>query len=173
MLCTVLSISMTVAAQTKSITIKVAGNCDMCQNKIEQSALVAGAISAAWDADLQQLSITLDEKVNSVDIEKAIAAAGYDTEHIQGDTTAYSNLPHCCQYERTYNYADIKVGCCTTSGDATTCCKKDDQQATCCKHEGNNSTCYKADDKGDCCKADKGCCSASTLHGEACCNEGK
>lgn len=165
MICSILSLSMAVAAQTKTITIKVAGNCEMCQSKIEQSALGAGATSAAWDADLKQLSITMEEKANSLDIEKAIAAAGYDTEHIKGDATAYSNLPHCCQYERTADYSDAKAACCSTSSDSSTCCKQDDKSLTCCKHDGNHSTC---------CTADMSCCSAATTHqGEACCKDGK
>ncbi len=172
-ICSILSFSLVSTAQTKSVTIKVAGNCEMCQNNIEQSALGAGATSASWNADLQQLSITIDEKANSIDVEKAIAAAGYDTENIQGDSTAYSNLPHCCQYERTTDYSSAKAECCTSYSDATTCCNHEDKDATCCKHDGNNSSCCKAENKDACCKADKSCCTASTRQGEACCKEGK
>ena len=143
----------------------------MCKTKIEKTALGTGVINAAWDAETQLLSITIDEKTNTLDIEKAIAAVGYDTEHIQADATAYSNLPHCCQYERSAVYSDEKTSCCKSTGDSVSCCKHGDMNSACCKHDGEKESCcaQKEDgSKADCCKAGKTCCSSDNDHNSCC-----
>lgn len=176
-LCGFLSLTIGLAAQSKTVTIKVAGSCEMCKTKIEKTALGTGAVNAAWDAETQLLSLTINEKTNTLDIEKAIAATGYDTEHIQGDATAYSNLPHCCQYERTAVYNEEKAGCCKSHGDSAACSNKDDMTTTCSKHNDNKdaSCCAPLADgsKADCCKADKACCSSDKDHASCCGKDAK
>lgn len=163
-LCGFLSLAMGVTAQSKTISIKVAGNCEMCKSKIEKTALGKGAVKADWDTDTQLLTLIVDEKTSSIEIEKAIAAAGYDTEHIQGDATAYNNLPHCCQYERTADYDHAKAGCCKTDGDSATCCKHNDKSASCCAPKADGS-------KADCCIEGKTCCGADMDHASCCSSE--
>jgi len=38
-------------------------------------------------------------KTNKMEIQKAVAASGYDTEKVQGNLEAYDNLPGCCKYD--------------------------------------------------------------------------
>jgi hypothetical protein len=39
-------------------------------------------------------------KTSSLDIQKSIAAVGYDTQDVKADDAAYKKLPKCCQYKR-------------------------------------------------------------------------
>jgi len=85
----------------KKQTIKVYGNCGQCKNKIEKSAISAGAGYASWNKKTKKLNIRYDPSViNPVDIERAIANAGYDTQDIKASDSAYNELEKCCQYHR-------------------------------------------------------------------------
>jgi copper chaperone CopZ len=88
-------------SSVKKETIKVYGNCEMCQSKIEKAAKTAGATTAKWDVDSKMLAVSYNTSKSSADkIEKAVAAAGYDTEHEVSTEDAFNTLPGCCQYER-------------------------------------------------------------------------
>jgi mercuric ion binding protein len=88
-------------AATKTETIKVLGNCESCQARIEKAAKVPGVSKASWDSDTKMLSLTYDpSKTNSDDIQKKIAAVGHDTEKYRADDKAYAKLPGCCKYDR-------------------------------------------------------------------------
>lgn len=87
-------------AQTTSQTIKVAGNCGMCQKNIEGAAKKAGAKKASWDKKTHVLTVSFDAaKTSNEAIQKNVAATGYDTELYAGDETAYKALEECCQYD--------------------------------------------------------------------------
>lgn len=88
-------------AATKTENIKVWGNCESCQARIEKAAKVNGVTSAKWDSDTKMLALVYDpSKTNSDDIQKKIAAVGHDTEKFKADDKAYAKLPGCCQYDR-------------------------------------------------------------------------
>jgi copper chaperone CopZ len=88
------------SAQSKTETIKVAGNCSMCQKHIETAAKKAGATEAKWNKKTKELTVSFDQSKTSDDaIQKAVAASGYDTEKYAGDEKAYNGLDECCQYE--------------------------------------------------------------------------
>ena len=88
-------------AATKTAGIKVWGNCETCQARIEKAAKVDGVSKANWDSKTQILSLVYDPaKTNSDDIQKKIAAVGHDTEKFKADDKAYAKLPGCCQYDR-------------------------------------------------------------------------
>lgn len=99
------TLSISIFAQSKQViksdTLKVWGNCDMCQEKIEKAAKKVGAVRATWDVDSKILTVAFNPaKVSMEKIEQAIATVGYDTEHLTATTKAYNALPGCCQYER-------------------------------------------------------------------------
>ena len=88
-------------AQTKTDTVKVWGNCDDCKDKIEKAAKTGGAVTADWNMDNYMLVINYAaDKTSALDIEKSIAAIGYDTQDVKADDAAYKKLPKCCQYKR-------------------------------------------------------------------------
>lgn len=85
------------------MTIKVAGNCEMCKDRIEKVAkLVAGVSSAEWNATDKLLGITFDKDLTSLEkIEKAVADSGHDTDLFRAKDDVYHSLPECCKYVRT------------------------------------------------------------------------
>lgn len=91
----------TVVATEKTETFIVLGNCGMCESIIEKSAAEAGAGKADWDMKTDQLTITFDPAVTSVDaIQKAIALAGYDNAGYKAPNDVYEKLHACCHYDR-------------------------------------------------------------------------
>lgn len=88
-------------ATTSKADLKIWGNCDMCKETIEGALKVEGIKSADWNKDTKMMAVSYDSTKISLDqIEKDIAAAGYDTEKYRGDDHTYSELPECCQYQR-------------------------------------------------------------------------
>jgi Cu(I)/Ag(I) efflux system membrane fusion protein len=82
--------------------LKVAGNCDMCKDRIETAARsVVGVTKAEWSSESQQIHLTFLSSKTTVDqIAKAIAAVGHDTEKFKASDSVYNSLPECCLYER-------------------------------------------------------------------------
>jgi len=83
-------------------TFEVNGNCDQCKKRIEKAAYsVSGVKMAIWNVETHQLNIILNEEKSSVsDVKKAIAKVGHDTDEAKATDEDYTNLHHCCQYER-------------------------------------------------------------------------
>lgn len=83
-------------------TIEVNGNCDLCKKRIEKAAFtVAGVKSAVWNVESHQLSMILnEEKCTLLDVKKAIAKVGHDTDEVKASDADYEKLHSCCQYER-------------------------------------------------------------------------
>ncbi|MGL2966566.1 heavy-metal-associated domain-containing protein [Flavobacterium sp. XGLA_31] len=81
---------------------EVNGNCEQCKKRIEKAAFsVAGVKSADWHIDDHKLHLIInEEKCSVVDVKKAIAKVGHDTDDIKADDEVYKNLHACCQYER-------------------------------------------------------------------------
>jgi len=79
----------------------VRGNCTMCKSTIEKAALsVDGVSKAEWHVDKKRIDVNYDDtKADIMDIHKAVAASGYDTDKIGGNEEAYKELPSCCQYD--------------------------------------------------------------------------
>jgi len=88
------------AAQTKTDSIKVWGNCGMCKTNIEKAAKSAGATTAKWDEDSKQLKVSYTAKTSTTKIQQAVAKAGYDTQDFTANDKAYKGLHTCCQYDR-------------------------------------------------------------------------
>ena len=82
--------------------IEVNGNCEQCQKRIQKAAFtVAGVKSANWSIETHELSLILnEEKATILDVKKAVANAGYDTDEVKATVESYDKLPGCCQYER-------------------------------------------------------------------------
>ena len=89
----------TPVAKSKTETIKVSGNCDMCKSRIEKAAKIDGVTKAEWSKKDKTLTATFDTaKTNMDEIGKKIAAAGHDTEKFKATDAAYNKLPGCCKY---------------------------------------------------------------------------
>lgn len=87
------------SATTKTETIKVSGNCEMCKASIEKAAKIDGVTKAEWSKKAKTLTASFDPAKTSIDaIGKKIAAVGYDNDKAKATDVAYNKLPGCCQY---------------------------------------------------------------------------
>ena len=96
-----IALSAAKAQDVKTDTFKVWGNCGMCKKTIEKAATVNGVQKAEWNRETKVFTLLYNPAVTTNEkIQKAIAAAGYDTEKFTGDDKAYEKLPGCCHYDR-------------------------------------------------------------------------
>lgn len=88
-------------AQDKIVETKfeVRGNCGMCEERIENAALIKGVKKAEWDKKSQTITVLFrSDKVEILEIHKAIAAVGHNTNIIKAKEEDYKKLPFCCAY---------------------------------------------------------------------------
>lgn len=90
------------AADGKTQKFKVAGNCGMCEARIEKAAKsVDGVTAADWNKETKMIEVSFDAADTDLDkVHEAIAKVGHDTEKARADDETYENLPACCKYER-------------------------------------------------------------------------
>jgi periplasmic mercuric ion binding protein len=145
-------------AQTKTETIKVWGNCGMCQKTIETAAKKAGASQATWNEETKMLAVTYKaKKTSAAEIQKSIAEAGYDTQDFTANDEAYKNLHGCCQYDRKNGGLSEVHACCSKDASGKMVCTDTKCTAACCKTEADGKkVCL---DNKAC--AEKGCCKKS------------
>ena len=81
---------------------EVNGNCEQCQKRIQKAAFsVLGVKSAEWHIDDHMLHLIInEEKCSVLDVKKAVAKAGHDTNEEKATPEVYKKLPGCCQYDR-------------------------------------------------------------------------
>ncbi len=80
----------------------VAGKCEMCKSRIENTSInIPGVTDASWAVDTRVLKVTFDKRQTTTDtIQKTIANAGHDTRSHKATQEGYEQLPACCKYER-------------------------------------------------------------------------
>ena len=85
----------------KTETVKIYGNCGMCEKVIEKAGNLKKEVKVDWNVDTKMATITYDAKKTNQDaILKRIALAGYDSDKFLAPDNAYNNLPGCCHYDR-------------------------------------------------------------------------
>lgn len=107
------------AKSNETTKFEVAGNCGMCEARIEKAAnSVDGVSSADWDKETKMIEVTYNpEKSDIHKIHQAIAKAGHDTSMQKASNEVYDKLPGCCKYERASKETASKqaAGCCSES----------------------------------------------------------
>ncbi|MGX1930519.1 heavy-metal-associated domain-containing protein [Flagellimonas sp. 2504JD4-2] len=86
--------------KNKSVSFEVKGNCWMCKNRIEKTAIkMKGVKFASWDSESKEFKAIIDERKCSVsDVQEKIALIGHDTGEFIAPEDVYQNLPACCKY---------------------------------------------------------------------------
>lgn len=85
----------------KIATVKIYGNCGMCEATIEKAGNLKKVAKVDWDQDTKMAIVTYDAKKTTQDeILKRIALAGYDSDKFLAPDDVYNNLHGCCQYDR-------------------------------------------------------------------------
>jgi len=104
MVATFVLLSITINAQIKNAkteTVKIYGNCGMCEATIEKAGSLKKVAKVDWDQDTKMAIVTYDAKKTTQDeILKKIALAGYDSDKFLAPDDVYNNLHGCCQYDR-------------------------------------------------------------------------
>ena len=92
-------------SNSKTETVKVNGNCDICKATIEKAGSSKKMSSTGWNKDSKIATITYDSKKTNLDaVLKKIALAGYDNQQFLAPDEVYNKLESCCKYNR-----DLKV----------------------------------------------------------------
>lgn len=92
----------------QTATVKVYGNCDMCESTIEKAATEKKITKTDWDKESKMATITYNSKKISLnEILKKIALAGYDNQSFLAPDDAYNSLPPCCKYNRVKKHSPI------------------------------------------------------------------
>ena len=96
------TLSKDIFAQTKkveTVEFAVSGTCDMCEERIENAALLKGVMMAEWSKQNQILKVIYKtKKVALNEIKASILKAGHDVGEQKADSAAYSELPACCKF---------------------------------------------------------------------------
>jgi copper chaperone CopZ len=90
----------------KTESVKIYGNCGMCEKNIETAAYQKGVAIADWNVDTKMATLTFDSnKTNASEVLRRIAASGYDSDQYAAPDAVFAKLHTCCQYERPANAA--------------------------------------------------------------------
>jgi copper chaperone CopZ len=85
----------------KTESVKIFGNCGMCESAIEKAGSVKKVAQVDWNKDTKMATLTYDAtQTNQGEILKRIALAGYDSDSFLAPDNVYAKLPECCQYNR-------------------------------------------------------------------------
>ena len=83
------------------LTVRVAGTCNMCKDRIEDALDVKGVRSASWNQKSRILMVSyFPDKISADSIETLVANVGHDTDHKTAPAEKYSALPECCLYRK-------------------------------------------------------------------------
>jgi len=94
----------------QTATVKVYGNCEMCETTIEKAAFSSKISIAEWNEKTKMATITYDSQKTNVDaILKNIGLAGYDNQSFLAPDAAYNKLSDCCKYKREKKQLTIVV----------------------------------------------------------------
>ncbi|MBK8557701.1 MAG: heavy-metal-associated domain-containing protein [Lewinellaceae bacterium] len=90
----------TAAMATASFPVR--GNCGMCKDRIETTALTTkGVQTASWNDEKETISIFYNPaKTNPDAVAQRIANVGHDTDKFKAPNAVYDKLPGCCKYDR-------------------------------------------------------------------------
>lgn len=85
----------------QKVVMKVPGECDMCQRRIEKALKTEGIKSSYWNVDTQMLTVLyFKKKIDTGKIAALVAATGHDTDKVKAKDEVYNSLPDCCRYKR-------------------------------------------------------------------------
>ncbi|MFN8415852.1 MAG: heavy-metal-associated domain-containing protein [Cytophagaceae bacterium] len=87
------------SSANKNDSFYVRGNCEMCKQRIETTALsIKGVFKADWNVDSKELSVAYDStQTNAMQIHEAVANVGHGTKLVPMNQEAHDNLHECCK----------------------------------------------------------------------------
>lgn len=89
--------------------ILVRGNCEECQETIQNAVKLEPSAEGNWNSQTKKLVLRFDKtKTNLNKIMRRVAAAGYDNELYTAEDKDYQSLEMCCHYDRVTPWDDIE-----------------------------------------------------------------
>ncbi|MDZ4748233.1 MAG: DUF3347 domain-containing protein [Saprospiraceae bacterium] len=93
----------------KTESIKIYGNCGMCETTIENAGNLKKVAHVDWNKDTKMAILIYDSTTTTqTEILKRIALAGYDSDQFLTPDDVYAKLPECCQYDRVNKSAMVQ-----------------------------------------------------------------
>ncbi len=93
----------------KTESIKIYGNCGMCETTIENVGNLKKVAHVDWNKDTKMAILIYDSTTTTqTEILKRIALAGYDSDQFLTPDDVYAKLPECCQYDRVNKSAMVQ-----------------------------------------------------------------
>jgi len=93
----------------KTESIKIYGNCGMCETTIENAGNLKKVAHVDWNKDTKMATLIYDSTTTTqTEILKRIALAGYDSDQFLTPDDVYAKLPECCQYDRVNKSAMVQ-----------------------------------------------------------------
>lgn len=103
-----LSFGKAIQAQKKEVlsdTISVMGICGMCEERIENAALIKGVKKVEWSSDTKTLVVLYrPDKVSIEQIAWEIAEAGHDNQYYICTDEQYEKVHDCCRYREQHTH---------------------------------------------------------------------
>ncbi|MEO0064827.1 MAG: hypothetical protein RI983_153 [Bacteroidota bacterium] len=82
-----------------TVQFRVEGACEMCKERIEETAKGKGVQKAEWDVDSKILTLHYFPAIANVNkIKDRIVEAGHDLLNKKAKNNVYNALPECCHY---------------------------------------------------------------------------
>jgi len=93
----------------KTESVKIYGNCGMCETTIEYAGNLKKVAQVDWNKDTKMAALLYDTtETNQTEILKRIALAGYDSDLFLAPDDVYAKLPECCHYDRVNKSARLQ-----------------------------------------------------------------
>jgi copper chaperone CopZ len=103
-----ISIGKTIQAQGKEVvsdTISVMGICGMCEERIENAALIKGVKKVEWSSETETLVVLYrPDKVSIEEIAWELAEVGHDNEYYTCTDEQYDKVHTCCKYREQHEH---------------------------------------------------------------------
>ncbi len=98
-LCSISSLNAQIKNQ-KTETVKISGNCVICEKNIAKAGTFKKIAFVQWNHDTKLASLVYDStKTTKSEILNRIAQAGYESDGFPASQTAYDGLMDCCKYK--------------------------------------------------------------------------
>lgn len=86
-------------------TLMVSGVCEMCEERIENAALIKGVKKVEWSTNTHSLVVVYrEDKVTLDQIAESIAEAGHDNELVICTDEQYDKVHSCCKYRDLHSH---------------------------------------------------------------------
>ncbi|MDZ4809796.1 MAG: DUF3347 domain-containing protein [Bacteroidota bacterium] len=93
----------------KTESVKIYGNCGMCETTIEYAGNLKKVAQVDWNKDTKMAALLYDTtETNQTEILKRIALAGYDSDLFLAPDDVYAKLPEFCHYDRVNKSARLQ-----------------------------------------------------------------